>query len=86
MKEIIGKAKYSSKSNFPRKLKINNKIKTSKDQIANQFNKQFADIGPSQAKNIPDQLMLFECFFKRANTTFSSQSLSINELKYVFFI
>ena len=39
MKEIIGKAKYSSKSNFPRKLKINNKIKTGKDQIANQFNK-----------------------------------------------
>ena len=39
MKEIIGKAKHSSKSNFPRKLKIDNKVKTGKDQIANQFNK-----------------------------------------------
>ena len=38
MKEIIGKAKDNKKSNFPRKLKIGNKIKTGKDEIANEFN------------------------------------------------
>ena len=33
MKEIIGKAKHSTKSNFPRKLKIGNKIKTGVDEL-----------------------------------------------------
>ena len=49
MKEIIGKAKHSKKSSFPWKLKIGNKIKTSKNEIANEFNKYFADISPSLA-------------------------------------
>ena len=35
MKEIIGTAKHSKKSNFPQKLKIGNKIKTGEDEIAN---------------------------------------------------
>ena len=47
MKEIIGKIKHSNKSHFSRKLKIDNKIKTGEDKIANQFNKYSADIGPS---------------------------------------
>ena len=50
MKEIIGKAKHSKKSNFLQKLKTRNKIKTSENEIANEFNKYFADIGPSLAK------------------------------------
>ena len=51
MKEMISKAKHSKKSNFPQKLKIGNKIKTGENEIANEFNKYFADIGPSLAKN-----------------------------------
>ena len=35
MKEIIGKVINNKKSNFPRKLKIGNKIKTGDDEIAN---------------------------------------------------
>ena len=85
MKETIGKAKHSKKSNFPPKLKIGNKIKTGENEIANEFNKYFADIGPSLAKNIPDPSILFESFLKRVNTTLPSQSFSINELKEVFF-
>ena len=46
----LGKAKDSKKLNYPRKLKGNNKIKTSDDEIANEFNKYFVDIGPSLAK------------------------------------
>ena len=80
MRQIIGKAKHSKKSNFPQKPKIGNKIKTGEDEIANKFSKYFADIGPSLAKNIPDPLMPFECFLKRINTTLPSQSRSINEL------
>ena len=76
MKEIISKAKYSKRSNFSWKLKIGNKIKTGEDEIANEFNKYFADIGPSLAKNIPDPSMPFESFLKRVNTTLPSQPLS----------
>ena len=75
MKEIIGKAKHSKKSNFPRKFKIDNKIKTGEDKIGNQFNKYFADIGPSLAKNIPDPFMSFESFLKRVNTNLPRESL-----------
>ena len=35
MKEITSKAKCCFKLNFPRKLKIDNKIKTGDDEIAN---------------------------------------------------
>ena len=84
MKEIIGKAKHSKKPNFLLKLKIGNKIKTGEDEIANEFNKYFADIGPSLAKNIADPSIPFESFLKRVNTTLLSQSLSINKLKDAF--
>ena len=40
------------KSKFPRKVSI--KIKTGEDRIANSFNKYFAEIDSSLAKNIPD--------------------------------
>ena len=75
MKEIIGKAKDSIKPDFPWKLKIGNKIKIGEDKIANEFNKYFAEIGPSLAKNIPDPPMPFKRFLKRVNTTLPSQSL-----------
>ena len=86
MKEIIGKAKYSKKSNFPQKLKIGNKIKTGENEIANEFNKYFADIGPSLEKNRPKPSIPFESFLKMVNTTMPSQSLSANELKDAFFL
>ena len=85
MKEIIGKAKYSKKSNFLQKLKIGNKIKTSENETANEFNKYFADIGPSLAKNISKPSIPFERFLKRVNTTMPSQVLAANELKDAFF-
>ena len=68
-KEINGKVKQSNKSNFPWKLKIYDKIKTGEYETANEFNKYFADICSSLAKNIPDPSMRFESFSKRANTT-----------------
>ena len=83
MKEIISKAKYSKKSSFLQKLKIGNKIKTGEDEIANEFNKYFADIGPSLAKRIPS--IPFKRFLERVSTTLPSHSLSINELKDAFF-
>ena len=86
MKEIIGKAKHSKNSNFPWKLKIGNKIKTGEDEIANEFNKCFADIGPSLAKNIPNPSISIASFLKRVNTTLPSQSLPISQLKDAFFL
>ena len=75
IEEINGKAKQSNKLNFPRKLKIDNKIKTDEDEIANEPNIYFADVGQSLAKNIPDPSMVFESFL----------SLSLTELQYTFF-
>ena len=86
MKEIIGKAKHCKTSNFPQKPKIDNKIKTGENEIANEFNKYFADIGPSLAKDVPKPSITFEIFLKRVSTTLPSQSLSINQLKYAFFL
>ena len=85
MKEIIGKAKYSKKPSFPQKLKIGNNMKTGENEIANKFNKCFADVGSSLAKNIPKPWIPFESFLKRVNTTMPDQSLSANELKDAFF-
>ena len=85
MEEIIGKVKHSKKSKFPLNLKIGNKIKTGENEISNEFNKYFANIGPSLAKNSPDPSMSFESFLERVNTTLPSQSPSINELKDAFY-
>ena len=49
MKEIIGKAKD----------KIGNKIRTGENEIANEFNKYFVDVGPSLAKNIRNTSIRF---------------------------
>ena len=68
--------KQSKVINFPQNFKIDNKIKTGEDEIANEPNIYFADIGPSLAKNILDLSMLFESF----------SSLSLTELQDAFFI
>ena len=47
MKEIVGKAKINKK-NLPKQLVINNKKITDKTEIANNFNKLFANVGPKQ--------------------------------------
>ena len=57
MKEIIGKPKHSK--NFPRKLKIGNKIKTGEDEIVNEFNKYFADFQQKISLIHRDRLKVF---------------------------
>ena len=73
---------------FPRKLKTGskNKVNTGEDEIANEFNNYFANIGSSLGKSTPYPSLLFESFLKRANTTSTSQSLSIKELEDTFFV
>ena len=56
MKEITGKIKQkkTTKDNtFPKALKINKKSLHSAEQIANEFNSFFTNLGPSLAKSIP---------------------------------
>ena len=77
MKEVIIKAKHCKKSNFPRTLKIGNKIKTGEDETTKDFNKYFASIDPL-ANNICDPSIPFESFLIRVSTAFPNQSLSIN--------
>ena len=75
MKEINGKAKDSK----------NQTLKTGEDEIGIEFNKYFVDTSPSLAKNISNRSIPSESALKRVNTTLTSQSLSINELKDAFF-
>ena len=66
-------------------------MKIGDDETASEFNKSFADVGPTYdiadigTKNIPDPSMPLEHFLKRVNTILPSQSLSVNELKDAFF-
>ena len=69
MRKIIGKAQYNNKSNFRQKFKIDNKVKIGDNDIANESNEYFTDIGPSLAKNILYLSMPFESFLKKVNTT-----------------
>ena len=71
----LNKEKHSKRSNFPRKLKLGNKIMTGEDEIATEFNKKLVDIGPSLAKLFPNPSLPLECFLKRVNITLHSQSL-----------
>ena len=66
IKEIIGKAKHSNKSNFPWKLEIDNNIRTSKEKIANKFKKYFAD---SVAKSVLEPSMSFKRYLKRVSAS-----------------
>ena len=62
---MTANAKDSTKSNCPWKLKIDNKIKISEDELE-MYLTNCADIGPSLAKIIPDLSMLFERFFGKS--------------------
>ena len=79
------KQKIVKNKTFPGNWEIGNKIRTGENEIANEFNNYFVDVGPSLAKNIRNTSIRFESFLKRVTTTLPSQSLSITELKDALF-
>ena len=56
-----------------------------KEEIANEFNTFFTNIGAEFAKNISNASRPFESYVKKVDATMSTDSLTINEVKEAFF-
>ena len=85
MKEIIGKMHENNKSKLTRKLFLDKKYITLETEIAKKFNEFFTEIAPSLARKILIPIKPFESLLKKASTTLPERSLTISELKDIFF-
>ena len=84
MKVLIGKTQ-KSESHLLGKLLINEQEVSVTQEIANEFNTFFTNIGPEFAKKIPNASRPFESYIKKVDTTIPTNSFSINEVKEAFF-
>ena len=84
MKEVLGKTNKPG-SRLPTKLVIKKNDVTSEIGIANEFNKFFTNIGQELARKIPTVSITFETFLNEIDITTPVDSITINELKEVFF-
>ena len=75
MKEITDKIKQNNNT-FPKALKMNKKSLHSAEQIANEFNSFFTNVGPSFAKNIPPVLTSFTEYLMSFNDAISDSDLT----------
>ena len=73
VKEIAGDVKKSIK--YPNHIKIphNNKVVSNDSEIAEEFNKYFASVGPSLAKNIPQNTL-------KITTNYYTKSMYLEEV------
>ena len=84
MKELISKPQ-ESKPHLPGKILINEHEISCKEKIVNQLNTFFTNIGSGLAKKILNTSSPFESYLKKLDTTVSTDFLTINEIKEVFF-
>ena len=84
MKELIGKTRKTG-PHLKGKLLINEQEVSGKEEMANEFNSFFTNIGTELAKNIPNASRPFESYVKKADTIMPTDSLTINEVKLAFF-
>ena len=78
MKEITSKIKQKNPP-FPKALKINKKSLHSAEQIANEFNSFFTNVGPFIAKNIQPVSTSFTEYLKSFNDAISDCNLTTEE-------
>ena len=85
MKEITGKKKQQKKDNiFPKALKINKKSLHSAEEITNEFNSFFTNLGPSLPKNIPPVSTSFTEYLMFFNDAISDSDLTTEEFETAF--
>ena len=84
MKELIVKP-GKLEPHFPGKILINEHDISGKEEIANEFNTFFTNIGPELAKKVPNASRPFESYFKKVEAIMLTDSLTINEIKESFF-
>ena len=85
MKELIAKTK-KSEPHLPGKCLINEQEVSGKEEMANQFNTFFTNIGAELVKNIPNLSRPFKSYFKKVDRTMPTDSLTINEVRETFFV
>ena len=84
MKELIGKTR-KSEPHLPGKLLSNELEVSRKEEMTNEFNTFFKNIGAELVKNIPNTRRPSERYIKKVDTTMPTDSLTINEVKEAFF-
>ena len=83
MKEITNKIKKKNNT-FPEALKINKNSQYSAEQIGNEFNSFFANVGPSLAKIIPPVSTSFTEYLMYFNDAISDSDLTIEGFETAF--
>ena len=84
MNEVIRKTNNSG-SCLPIRLVIYKNDIASEIDIANEFNKFFANIGPELARKISTESRSSGRFLNKIDTAFPGNPITINELKETFF-
>ena len=64
---------------------INEHEVSGKEEIANEFNTFFTNIGPELVKKVPNVSSPFRSYFQKSRTTMPTDSLTINEIKEAYF-
>ena len=83
MKEITGKIKQKNIT-FPEALKINKNSLYSSEQIANEFNSFFTNVGPSLAEKIPPVSTSYREYLVSFNDAISDSDLTTEEFEAAF--
>ena len=83
MKEIAGKNKTKS-VNLPKMLKTNTGFIYNQEQIANEFNNFFTNVGPNLANKIPTVQKSFEEYLNKSESFIDNPELSYDEFEKAF--
>ena len=83
MNEITGKIKQNNNT-FSKALKINKRSLNSAEQIANEFNSFFTNVGPSLAKNIPPVSTSYTEYLMSFNDAISDSDFTTKEFEAAF--
>ena len=83
MKEITGKKRIKS-NNLPKMLKLDTKSIHNHNQIAEELNNFFTNVGPNLANKIPNIKKSFEDYLNRNENTIDNSELSFEEFEDAF--
>ena len=83
MKEMTGKSKLNS-NRFPKSINDNGKSIKKKNSIAEEFNKQFTNVGPNLASKIQSTSKIFEDFLFPVQKNVVYKDLTFEEFEKNF--
>ena len=83
MKEIAGKCKVNSKR-FPKSINVNGKSIKKNNRIAEEFNKNFTNVGPNLASKIQNTSKTFDDFLFPVQKNMEHEGLTFEEFEKTF--